>query len=38
MARLAGLQLTERWADWQAKPFDRDSPRHISTYQREPSR
>lgn len=34
MARLAGLELSDRWADWQGRPFDRDSPRHVSTYQR----
>ena len=38
MARLAGLELAERWADWQAAPFDRDSARHVSSYQREATR
>lgn len=35
MARLAGLELAERWADWQGGLFDRDSPRHVSIYQPE---
>lgn len=38
MARLAGLELAERWADWQATPFERDSPRHVSIYRREATR
>ena len=33
MARLAGLRLRERWADWDRAPFTGDSARHISVYE-----
>lgn len=32
MARLAGLRLEHRWANWSAEPFTADSPRHVSVY------
>jgi SAM-dependent methyltransferase len=32
MARLAGLELRERWADWRREPFGAGSTRHISVY------
>ncbi len=32
MAQLAGMQLVERWANWQQEPFTREHPRHISIY------
>ncbi len=32
MAQLAGLQLVERWANWQQEPFTVEHPRHISIY------
>ncbi|MDP8932473.1 MAG: class I SAM-dependent methyltransferase [Actinomycetota bacterium] len=32
MAQLAGLQLVERWANWQQEPFTVAHPRHISIY------
>jgi SAM-dependent methyltransferase len=32
MAGAAGLQLTERYADWHRQPFDADSKNHISVY------
>jgi SAM-dependent methyltransferase len=32
MARLAGMTLTERWADWDGSPFTSDSPSHISVW------
>ncbi|RLP98854.1 class I SAM-dependent methyltransferase [Micromonospora sp. CV4] len=32
MAQQAGLRLTERYADWQGRPFDADSTSHISVY------
>jgi SAM-dependent methyltransferase len=32
MARLAGLRLRQRWADWERRPFDASSPRHVSVY------
>ncbi|HTD48958.1 MAG TPA: class I SAM-dependent methyltransferase, partial [Acidimicrobiia bacterium] len=30
MARIAGLALRERWADWDRSPFDGNSRKHIS--------
>jgi hypothetical protein len=33
MARLAGLTLRERWADWTRTPFTSDSRNHISVWQ-----
>lgn len=32
MARLAGLQLAERYADWKRRPFDSTSSGHVSVY------
>ncbi len=32
MAQLVGLQLLERWANWQQEPFTVEHPRHISIY------
>ena len=34
MARLAGLELKERWGGWGREPFTADSPRHVSVYGR----
>lgn len=34
MARLAGLRLRDRWADWQRSPFAWDSDAHVSVYER----
>ena len=34
MARLAGLELRERWADWDRSPFTADSRKHISVWER----
>ena len=34
MARLAGLQLERRWADWNRMPFSAESERHISVWRR----
>ena len=33
MARLAGLRLRERWADWDRAPFSSGSPKHISVWE-----
>jgi SAM-dependent methyltransferase len=33
MARLAGMRLRERWSDWERRPFDSSSGRHISVYE-----
>jgi SAM-dependent methyltransferase len=37
MAQLAGLRLRERWSNWQKTPFDSDSGKHISIYERKMS-
>jgi len=34
MARLAGLRLRERWADWRRSPFTSGSRSHVSVYER----
>ena len=34
MARLAGLRLRERWADWKRTPFTSQSRSHVSVYER----
>jgi len=34
MARIAGLHLKDRWADWNRAPFDSTSDRHVSVYGR----
>ncbi|MYD49962.1 MAG: class I SAM-dependent methyltransferase [Dehalococcoidia bacterium] len=34
MARLAGLRLRERWADWRFSPFTSGSRSHVSVYER----
>ncbi|MGZ5297663.1 MAG: class I SAM-dependent DNA methyltransferase, partial [Actinomycetota bacterium] len=36
MARLAGLRLRERWADWDRTPFSSGSGKHISVWERDP--
>jgi len=35
MARIAGLQLVDRWGGWNAEPFTADSNRHVSVYARQ---
>jgi SAM-dependent methyltransferase len=37
MARLAGLQLEERWADWNREPFTGDSRSHVSVWVKAPA-
>jgi len=37
MARLAGLQLANRWSGWDRQPFGAGSVAHVSVYQRESS-
>ena len=32
MARLAGLRLHHRWGDWDRRPFDAASTKHVSVY------
>jgi SAM-dependent methyltransferase len=34
MARLAGLRLRERWADWHRTPFGSNATNHISVWER----
>jgi SAM-dependent methyltransferase len=34
MARLAGLQLRERWSDWKGSVFGSESQKHVSVYAR----
>ena len=35
MARIAGLRLVERWADWDRTPFGDESTKHVSVWQKE---
>jgi SAM-dependent methyltransferase len=35
MAKLAGLELSNRWADWNRSPFTGDSPSHVSVWRRQ---
>jgi SAM-dependent methyltransferase len=34
MAQLAGLRLSERWADWDRSPFTVDSRKHVSVWEK----
>lgn len=34
MARLAGMQLRERWGDWHREPFTSESSRHVSVWEK----
>jgi hypothetical protein len=34
MARLAGMELRERWADWSREAFTSDSTKHISVWEK----
>lgn len=36
-AAAAGLGLVDRWADWDCRPFTRDSPNHVSVYAATPA-
>jgi SAM-dependent methyltransferase len=36
MARLAGLDLANRWADWHGSPFTSDCASHVSVWQKQP--
>lgn len=35
MAQAAGLRLAERYGDWDRRPFDSLSSKHISVYRRD---
>jgi SAM-dependent methyltransferase len=34
MARFAGMELRERWADWDRAPFTAESTKHVSVWER----
>jgi hypothetical protein len=34
MARLAGITLASRWADWHRQPFDHESTSHVSVWRK----
>jgi len=34
MARIAGLRLVDRWADWAGAPFTGDSPSHVCVWEK----
>ncbi|WP_372434884.1 hypothetical protein [Myceligenerans salitolerans] len=34
MARIAGMRLVERWADWDRSPFTADSRKHVSVWRK----
>jgi hypothetical protein len=34
MARLAGMRLQDRWANWRREPFTALSPSHVSVYEK----
>ena len=34
MARLAGMELRERWANWDRSPFTAESEKHVSVWQK----
>ena len=34
MAQLAGMQLRERWSDWNREPFTSESTKHVSVWQK----
>jgi hypothetical protein len=34
MARLAGMELRERWADWDRSPFTAESRKHVSVWEK----
>jgi SAM-dependent methyltransferase len=36
MARLAGLELRDRWGGWDRSPFTADSPSHVSVWRKQP--
>jgi SAM-dependent methyltransferase len=35
MARLAGMRLRHRWADWNREPFTNESTKHVSVWEKE---
>ena len=37
MARLAGMELHERWGDWDRSPFTAESTKHVSVWAKHPA-
>lgn len=37
MARIAGLELHERWSDWHRTQFTADSTSHVSVWKKPPA-
>jgi SAM-dependent methyltransferase len=35
MARIAGLRVRDRWADWHRSPFTSDSTKHVSVWEKQ---
>ena len=33
MARIAGMELRDRWSDWERSPFTATSEKHVSVWQ-----
>jgi hypothetical protein len=38
MARLAGMTLRERWSGWKREPFTSESTKHVSVWEKAPTR
>jgi hypothetical protein len=38
MARIAGMKLRDRWADWNREPFTRVSRKHVSVWETPPGK
>jgi SAM-dependent methyltransferase len=38
MAQLAGMRLRERWGGWKREPFTGDSRKHVSVWEKQPTR
>jgi len=36
MARIAGMKLAQRWSSWKREPFNSESDRHISVWEKLP--
>jgi hypothetical protein len=34
MARIAGMRLKHRWADWDRSPFTAESTKHVSVWEK----
>ena len=38
MARIGGMRLRERWTDWRRQPFTSESAKHVSVWEKVPTR